>query len=87
MPVFIMKQILPMSEFNGWVTYIRDKPPTIQEHQMAVLTTVLANSNGGKSKHTDFLISKQPKYAKPAQKHTAFDSFAAIATEYKPPTS
>ena len=82
-----MKQMLPVSEFNGWMKYLRDKPPTIQEHQMAVLTTVLANSNGGKAKHTDFLISKQPKYDKPVQKHTAFDSLNNMATEYKPPTT
>jgi len=82
-----MRQILPASEYQGWIKYLRDKPPDVQEHQMAVLTTVLINSNGGKAKHTDFLISKQPKYDKPAQTHTAFDSFNNIATEYKPPTS
>ena len=85
MPVFIMKQVLPYKEFIGWVNYIRNKPPSIQEYQMAVLTTVAANAMGGKSKHTDFLVSKMPKQTKAVEKAapTAFDSFFMASEEFK----
>ena len=80
MPVAVMKQVLTHSEFRGWITYIRNKPPSIQEHQLAVISTILVNSNGGKSKHTDFLVSKQ---VKPTHKEaTAFDSFNAAARDF-----
>ena len=80
MPVFIMKQVLSHSEFRGWIKYIRNKPPSIQEHQMAVLTTVAINAMGGKAKHTDFLVSKQPKSTQ--KEATAFDSFNAAARDF-----
>ena len=87
MPVFMMKQVLTYREFAGWVDYIRNKPPNIQEFQMAVLTSVAANAMGGKSKYTDFLVSKMPKSNKPVQEASAWDSFAAAAQPYAPKTS
>ncbi|MCD6432524.1 MAG: hypothetical protein J7L21_00640 [Sulfurimonas sp.] len=55
---------------------------------MAVLTMVAANALGGKSKVTDFIISNMPKNTQNVKKASAFDSFAAVASDFKPsPTS
>ena len=81
----MMKQVLSEPEFVGWLHYLRNEPPSIQEQQMAILTTIVVNSMGGKAKYTDFLISKFDKT--PVQRATAYSSLAAIAKDYEPPTS
>ena len=70
-------------EFEGWVSYLNTKGPNVAEVQMAVLSNLVASGLGSKnSKVDDFLVSSKKS---PTKQHTAFDSFAGIATEYKGP--
>ena len=70
-------------EFEGWVSYLNYKGPDVAEVQMAVLSNLVASGLGAKkSKVNDFLVSGKTS---PKEKHTAFDSFAGIATEYQGP--
>lgn len=55
---------MPMDEFMKWISYLNNKPPNIQEQQMAVLSTIVANALGGKTKVKDFIISKMPEAEK-----------------------
>lgn len=60
MPVWVMKQMLPPSEFRGWLKYIANKQPDVNEMQMAVLTAMVAQGLGSKNaSYKDFLIRKQ----------------------------
>lgn len=54
-----MKSVMPVSEFNGWMKYYAQKPPDVQELQMAVLCTIVSNAVGGKSKVDDFILSNK----------------------------
>jgi len=75
---------LTYKEFQGWVSYLNSKGPDVSEIQLAVLTNLVASGLGSKkSKVTDFILSKTD--GKTTKPKTAFDSFAAIATEYKGP--
>ena len=52
---------MPKDEFIKWISYLNNKPPDVQEQQMAVLSTIVSNALGGKAKVKDFLISKTPQ--------------------------
>ena len=69
----------------NWVTYLNTKDPDIQEIQMAVLSLQVSSGLGAKNpKLEDFLISGKKKQSQTTKKPlTAFDSFAAIATDFK----
>tara|TARA_R110000772_G_scaffold5454_1_gene19456 strand:- start:11315 stop:11563 length:249 start_codon:yes stop_codon:yes gene_type:complete len=60
-PVWLLRVTMPRDEFMKWISYLNNKPPTIQEQQMAVLSTIVSNALGGKAKVKDFLVSKTPK--------------------------
>jgi hypothetical protein len=66
MPVFAMKSILPVSEYNKWLIFLQDDEPDVTEIQLAVLTTMVSNGLGGKGKVKDFIIRK-PKVEKKPQ--------------------
>lgn len=70
-PVWYTRATMPKDEFLKWVSYIQNKPPSIEEQQLAVLSTLVSNGLGGKAKVTDFLVSKTPE-SKP-KKATASD--------------
>lgn len=61
-PVWFVRVAMTKDELYKWISYINNKPPTVQEQQMAVLSTMVANALGGKKKAKvqDFLISKSP---------------------------
>ena len=61
MPVSVMKAVITRNEFDKWMIYLQNKQPEIQEIQLAVLSTLVANGLGSKSKVHDFLISKPEK--------------------------
>ena len=47
-------------EFYGWLDYLNDKGPDVQELQLAVLSNMVASGLGSKkSKVSDFIITKQ----------------------------
>lgn len=49
-------------ELRGWAEYLSMEPTNSTEIQLALLTSVVANMMGGKSKIDDFLItSYKPK--------------------------
>ena len=52
---------MPKDEFIKWISYLNNKSPTIQEQQLAVLSTIVNNALGGKAKVHDFILSKMPK--------------------------
>jgi len=59
-----MKMTITQQEFNGWVYYLNNKGPDVEEIQLAVLTNMVAQGLGSKkSKVTDYIISKthEPK--------------------------
>ncbi len=58
MPVFVMKQVLPHTEYRKWLSYLQYQEPDTQEIQLAVLSTIVSNALGGKSKVKDYLINK-----------------------------
>lgn len=60
MPVFMLKTIMPMDEYNKWLIFLAEDEPDIPEMQLAVLSTLVSNALGGKAKVKDFLI-RQPK--------------------------
>lgn len=49
---------MPMSEYRGWISYLQEDEPDIPEIQLAVLSTLVSNGLGGKSKVSDFIIRK-----------------------------
>ena len=57
-PVWHLRATMPKDEFVKWIAYLNNKPPTIQEQQLAVLSTIVSHAVGGKVKVKDFLISK-----------------------------
>ncbi len=61
MPVFLLKTIMPLSEYNKWLIFLQDDEPDVTELQLAVLSTLVSNAVGGKSKVTDFIIRKSTK--------------------------
>lgn len=61
MPVFLMRQTLPRSEYTGWLSYLSNRQPDETEVQLAVLSTLVSNGLGGKAKVDDFIINKPPK--------------------------
>lgn len=61
MPVFIMKTVVPMSEFKKWLIFLEDDEPDVTEIQLAVLSTLVSNGLGGKAKVNDFLLRKPKK--------------------------
>ena len=68
-------------EFQGWVSYLNSKGPDVTEVQLAVLSNLVASGLGSKnSKVTDFILSTTGEKVKPK---TSFDSFNAIATDFK----
>lgn len=78
---------LTVSEFDGWVKYFTNKPPDVQEIQMAVLMNMVASGLGAKNSKVDnYIISNhEAKGVKEEEKpKTLFDAFASIATPYKP---
>ncbi len=69
MPVFMMRQIMPMDEYKDWLSYFFYKEAEVTEVQLAVLSTMVSNGLGGKGKVDDFLITdKMQKAALPKKK-------------------
>ena len=58
MPVFMLRSVMPHSEYMAWLSYFRYDEPDVQEMQLAVLSTLVSNGLGGKAKVPDFLIRK-----------------------------
>lgn len=89
MPVFMLKNMLPLSEYYLWQSYFTHKSPQVPEIQMAVLSNLVSSGLGGKSKVTDFLISEQTKQ-KPNKKGMSEESvraaFGAISTVKQSPS-
>jgi len=84
MPVNVMKNILTTPEYNRWVAYYKYKTPDETEIQLAVIGLSIAQGLGSKkAKFNDYLINKQHNGNKKEEVKTAFDSFSAIATDYK----
>ena len=81
MPVYQMKHILPWDEYLKWYLYFSQKPPDVQEVQMAVFMNMVSGMMGGKNTVEDFLISGNNKKETTKSK-TAFDSFAMFATDF-----
>ena len=72
-------------EYEGWLMYFNTKSPDIQEMQMAMLMHMVAQALGAKnSRVDDYILSNYKKEEK--KQSTLFDSFASIATPYKPPS-
>ena len=46
-------------EFDGWMVYLMNKGPTVDEIQMAVLSSLVSNGLGSKRTVDDFLITKK----------------------------
>ena len=66
LPVSAMKRVLSAEEFSGWIKYLAQKPPDVQEIQMAILATIVSNALGGKAKVEKFILSgKNNKSDKP----------------------
>ena len=83
MSVVQMKRTLSYEEYTGWYAYLSEKPPEINEIQMATLMAMISNMFGGKAKPMDFMVSPSAKKRKStASTRTAFDSFNAIATDF-----
>ncbi len=78
-PVWYMKATMPHQEFLQWISYFNNRPPEVQEQQMAVLTTVAANAMGGKAKVTDFLLSKVTKKGKAATPESLRGAFGILS--------
>jgi hypothetical protein len=63
MPVFAMKNLLSKKEFDGWVDYLNNKQPEIQELQLATLSMLVSVGLGNKKASvSDFIISKPRKH-------------------------
>ena len=65
LPVSAMKAVVTTSEFNGWIKYFNQKPPDIQEVQLAVISTLISSAAGGKGKVKDFILSGKNGKVKP----------------------
>ncbi|RLA73551.1 MAG: hypothetical protein DRG30_06135 [Epsilonproteobacteria bacterium] len=64
--------------------YLNSKQPDIQEMQMAILISIVAQGLGSKTATVDsFIISGKDHTSTVQQKATAFDSFAAVARPFK----
>jgi len=87
LPVTLLKSIITPKEFNGWVKYLNNLQPDVQETQMAVLMLMVAQGLGSKNaKFSDFIVSgKQNDMKKTKKPATAFDSFAAVGIPYTGP--
>ena len=86
MPVFAMRALLAVDEFDDWMTYLRYTRPTVNEIQLANISALIVQAVGGKAKVTDFILSdKETPKASKGVKDAAFHSMAMVATEYKPP--
>jgi hypothetical protein len=57
-PVFMLRSVLPNSEYHKWLAFMQYKEADTQEIQMAVLSSIVSNALGGKAKVKDFLINK-----------------------------
>ena len=83
MSVVAMKASMPQKEFNGWVLYLSEKGPDIEEIQLAVLSTLVSQGLGGKSKVEDFILSKVQEPKKTNEVMSASDIsavFSAVST-------
>lgn len=47
-----------MGEYNKWLLFLQDEEPDVNEIQLAVLSTLVSNALGGKSKVNDFIVRK-----------------------------
>jgi len=58
MPVFVMRSVLSANEFTGWLLYLQQRGPDVNEIQMAMLTTLVGKGLGDKSATIEkFIIS------------------------------
>jgi len=57
----MLKTIMPVSEYNKWLIFLKDNEPDVTEIQLAVLSTLVSNGLGGKAKVADFIIRKSDK--------------------------
>ncbi len=64
MPVSVMKLTLSQNEYKKWILYLQHKQPEITEIQLAVLSTLVSNGLGSKSKVDEFILSKPKKVVK-----------------------
>ena len=58
MPVFILRQTIPKSEYTKWMSFFHFQEPDTYEIQLATLSSLVFNAIGGKSKVKDYLINK-----------------------------
>jgi len=57
----MLKTIMPVSEYNKWLIFLKDDEPDVTEIQLAVLSTLVSNGLGGKAKVSDFILRKSEK--------------------------
>jgi len=84
MTVHQLENSMSYSEFLNWMAYYSEFPTmeSINESQMAVLTMIVANIMGGKTKVEDFLLSgKDRRKTKSSDQHSVFDAFNAVAND------
>lgn len=72
---------MPKDEFIKWLSYLMNKPPSVQEQQMAVLSTLVSNALGGKAKVKDFLVSKIPEKERKTMSPEAMRGLLGVASK------
>ncbi len=65
---------MPLSEYYRWMSYFRYEEPDVEEMQLAVLSTLVSNGLGGKSKVKDFLIRQHQETTQTTGKQQGMSS-------------
>ena len=91
MPVSELNTRLTKKEYHQWIAYFNQKQPDVQEMQMAILTSMVAQGLGSKkAQMNDFLIHKlkpTDNELKPLPMGDIEAVFASFAKPMKPATS